>query len=76
MKRQKELILGRFVLRFLDHGEAISPLVIFDLVHDVVNEQHAAARRLKEILWIERIGNVVDVKALSLILDGEASFLF
>src|SRR6478672_8549551 len=56
----------------LDHGETIAAVVIDDLVHDVVDKQHAAAARFEEILGVKRIGNVVDVETFALVLDGKA----
>ena len=74
MRRKKDLVLCGLVLRLLDHRQAIAPLIIFDLVHDVVNEQDAPARRFEQILRVERIWNVIDVETFALVFDGESGF--
>ena len=53
----------------LDHRQAVAAVIVLDLVHDVVNQEHAAPRRLDEVGGVARVWNLGDVEALALVLD-------
>src|SRR5215213_7668875 len=57
------------VFRSLDHRQAIAALIVFDLVHDVVDEEHAAPGRFEEVGRVARVWNLLDVKSVALIFD-------
>src|SRR6476469_11240143 len=62
-------------VRSLYHLYAIALRIVLNFVHDVVDEQHAAAGRLEKIRRVARIGNGLHVKAFAFIFDCEARFL-
>ena len=70
------VISGLHCLAFLHHRQPISAVVVFDLVHDVVDEEDAAAAGFEEVFGVERVGDIFDVKALAFVFDGEAGFVF
>src|SRR5205085_7817966 len=59
----------------LDHRQAVAALIVLDLVHDVVDEEHAPAGSLEEVLGVARVWDAGHVEALALVFDGEARLL-
>lgn len=64
----------RSLAAFLHHRHAIAAIVVNNLVHDVVNEQHTAAGCLEEVIGIKGIGDGVNVKPIAFVLDNELRF--
>src|SRR5882762_9382354 len=58
--------------RSLYHLYAITLRIVLNFIHDVVDEQHATARRLEKICGVAGIGNGLHIKAFAFILDGKA----
>lgn len=67
----RRLIAGDWLF-FLDHGKTVAAFIIGYFVHDVVDEQNAAAGCFEEILRVERIGNFSDVKSIAFVFDSKA----
>src|ERR1051325_5405429 len=68
-----ELSFNR-AFRSLNHLYAITLRIVLNFVHDVVDEEHAAAGRAKQIRGVTRIRNLTNVEAFTFILDGETRF--
>jgi len=60
------------VFRALDHRQTIAALVVLNLVHDVVDEEHAPALSLEEIGRVARVWDVLHVEALTFVFNREA----
>src|SRR5215472_6348748 len=54
-----------------DHLQPVATVAVFDFVHNVVNQQHAATARLEKICRVARIGYLADIEPVPLILDCE-----
>src|ERR1051325_11469061 len=61
--------------RSLNHLYAITLRIVLNFVHDVVDEEHSAARRSEQISGVAWIRNLTNVEALSLVFDSETRFL-
>src|SRR5205085_10004241 len=57
----------------LHHRQTIAALIVLDLIHDVVDQEHAAPGGLEEVGWIARVRNLLHVEALASIYHGEAA---
>src|ERR1044072_232827 len=62
--------------RSLNHLYAVSLRIVLNFVHDVVDEEHSAARRSKQIGGVTRIRDLTNVEAFTLVLDSETRFLW
>src|SRR5437879_4578324 len=62
-------------IAMLDHRKPVAPLVIDYFVHDVVDKQDSAARRLEQVLGVAWVTNGFDVKTLALVLYGKPGLL-
>src|SRR5262245_15156030 len=54
------------------HREAVTAVVVFHLIHYVVDKQHSAARRFEQVVGVERVGDRVDIKTFAFVFDGKA----
>src|SRR5690349_20664447 len=62
--------------RSLDHLYAITLRIVLNFVHDVVDEEHSAARGAEQILGIARIRNLTDVESLAFVFDRKSRFVW
>jgi hypothetical protein len=65
-----ELSFNRRIRPF-NHFYAISLRIVLNFVHDVVDEEHATARRSEQVGGITRIGNLTDIEAFAFVFDRE-----
>ena len=62
-------------MRPLNHLQACAALAVLDFVHDVVDQQYAAPRRLEQVRRVARIGNLAHVKTVAFVFDREDRFV-
>src|SRR6185369_6340051 len=60
--------------RAFDHLYAITLRIVLNFVHDVVDEEHAAAGGAEQILGIAGIRDLANVESLALVFDRKSRF--
>src|SRR5215211_3890225 len=73
VRRINELSFDRS-FRSLNHLHAITLRIVLNFVHDVVDEEHAAAGGSEQILWIAGIRDLMNVESLTLVFDRKSCF--
>src|SRR5689334_3628633 len=62
------------MIRPFHHLYTITLSIVLNFVHDVVDEENAAARGAKEIGRVTRIGNLLDIKSLAFVFNRKTRF--